>query len=185
MTLPSHSVSGAAPAVRRAVAADAPLLARLAAETFAETFAADNDPRDMAAYAASAFGEALQGAELRSADNTVLIAERDGDAVGYAMLRRGVPPACVPTADALEIARLYAVRRAIGSGVGAALMQACLAEAAASGRTTLWLGVWERNLRAIDFYRRWEFRDVGAQGFQLGADLQTDRVMMRRVAEPA
>ena len=61
-------------------------------------------------------------------------------------------------------------------------MQRCLDEAAARGRRTVWLGVWEHNARAIAFYRRWGFTDVGSQPFQLGADLQTDRVMSRRVA---
>ena len=62
-------------------------------------------------------------------------------------------------------------------------MQRCLDEAAARDQRTIWLGVWERNARAIAFYRRWDFADVGSQSFQLGGDLQSDRVMVRRVAE--
>jgi ribosomal protein S18 acetylase RimI-like enzyme len=62
-------------------------------------------------------------------------------------------------------------------------MQRCLGEAASRRRRTIWLGVWERNARAIAFYRRWGFADVGSQPFRLGTDLQTDRVMARRVAE--
>ena len=172
------------PIIRRAGVGDAPLVARLAASTFADTFAADNDPRDMAAYASSAFGDAIQRGELGDAANVVFVAEHAGVAVGYAMLRRHAGPACVPDRDAIELARLYAVRSAIGSGVGAALMQACLDEAAAQGCRTIWLGVWERNARAIAFYRRRGFVDVGTHAFQLGADRQTDRVMTRRVAEP-
>ena len=139
----------------------------------------------MAAYSATAFGEALQRRELGDPANVVFLAEQDAGAVGYAMLRGVAGPACVPDRNAVELARLYVVRHAIGSGVGAALMRACLGETAAQQRATIWLGVWERNARAIAFYRRWEFRDVGAQGFQLGADLQTDRVMARRVVERA
>jgi ribosomal protein S18 acetylase RimI-like enzyme len=84
--------------------------------------------------------------------------------------------------NAIEIARLYAGRRWIGTGVGAALMQHCLDLAASRGRDWIWLGVWERNARAIAFYARWDFTDVGSQSFQLGADRQTDRIMARRVA---
>jgi ribosomal protein S18 acetylase RimI-like enzyme len=60
-------------------------------------------------------------------------------------------------------------------------MQACLDEARGAGRRTVWLGVWERNERARAFYRKWDFRDVGTQPFQLGSDAQTDVVMEREL----
>jgi len=172
-------------AIRRAVPSDAAALAVFAAEAFADTFAADNTPEDMAAYLIEAFGEEQQRAELSDAACTVLVAERDGELAGYAMLRDGARPSGASSAEldeAMEIARLYAGRRWIGTGVGAALMQCCLDFAAERGREWVWLGVWERNARAIAFYSRWGFTDVGSQHFQLGADLQTDRIMARRLA---
>ena len=78
-------------------------------------------------------------------------------------------------------ARLYAGQRWIGAGIGALLMQRCLVEGASRGRRTIWLGVWERNVRAIGFYQRWHFSIVGSQPFLLGSDRQNDRVMARRV----
>jgi ribosomal protein S18 acetylase RimI-like enzyme len=168
-------------ALRRATPADAAQLAAFAATAFIDTFAAQNRPDDMAAYVTQAFGEPLQRAELTDPQCTVFLAERDGEIVGYAMLREGSPPACVPDASAIEIARLYAGHQWIGAGVGTLLMQRCLVEAASRGRRTIWLGVWERNVRAIGFYQRWHFTIVGSQAFQLGADRQNDRVMARRV----
>ena len=168
-------------AIRRGVPADAEALATFAAAAFVDTFGADNRPADMAAYVGDAFGPARQRAELEDPACTVLIASRGAEMVGYAMLREGAAPAGVG-GDAIEIARLYAGRRWIGAGVGAALMQHCLGEAAARGRRHLWLGVWERNARAIAFYSRWGFADVGSQPFQLGGDRQTDRIMARLVA---
>ena len=167
--------------LRRASAGDAARLAAFSAASFTDTFAAQNRPEDMATYLADAFGEAVQRAELSDPDCTVFIAERDGEIVGYAMLRDGPQPPCVADANAIEIARLYAGQRWIGAGIGALLMQRCLVEAASRGRRTLWLGVWERNVRAIAFYQRWHFSIVGSQPFQLGADRQNDRVMARRV----
>jgi ribosomal protein S18 acetylase RimI-like enzyme len=168
--------------IRDATPADAWRLATLAAEAFSDTFGPDNTPGDMAEYLAKAFGESVQRGELDDPRNTVFLAERGSDLVGYAMLREGDAPGVVGDAGAIEIVRLYSFTRWIGSGVGAALMQRCLDEAAARGRRTVWLGVWEHNARAIAFYRRWGFTDVGSQSFQLGTDLQTDRVMSRRVA---
>ena len=43
----------------------------------------------------------------------------------------------------------------------------------------MWLGVWERNARAIAFYAKWGFIDIGDHVFMLGSDRQTDRIMWR------
>jgi ribosomal protein S18 acetylase RimI-like enzyme len=161
---------------------DAALLTELGASTFRETFESANAPEDFAAYMAVAFGEAVQRAELEDPDTTVFLAERDGDAVGYVMLRERKAPGVVGPHDALEIARLYARKRVLGSGVGAALMQRALAEAVGRGKEAVWLGVWERNARAIAFYESWGFHRCGTQPFLLGTDVQTDLVMVRRIA---
>ena len=169
-------------ATRAARPDEAVLLTEIGASTFAETFEAANTPEDFAAYMRAAFGEAIQRAELEDPETTVLFAEREGDVVGYVMLRDGTTPSIVPAEDALEIARLYARRRAVGTGVGAALMQRALAEAAVRGKDAVWLGVWEHNERAIRFYEAWGFHRCGTQPFLLGTDLQIDLVMVRRLA---
>ena len=161
---------------------DAALLSEIGASTFAETFESANTPEDFAAYMAAAFGEEIQRSELENRETTVFFAERAGDVVGYVMLRERTPPASLGLEDALEIARLYARRRALGSGVGAALMQRAIAEAAGRGKDAVWLGVWDRNERAIRFYESWGFHRSGTQPFLLGTDLQTDLVMVRRLA---
>ena len=177
-------MSSAAPAItiRRATPDDAALLAELGASTFTETFAAVNDPADFAMYMSQAFGEAIQRAELEDSDVTVFFAERAGDVLGYVMLREGPAPQSVLGADVLQIVRLYSRQSAIGTGVGAVLMQRAIHEAAARGKETLWLGVWEKNTRAIEFYRRNEFFEAGTQPFLLGTDRQDDIVMVRRIA---
>lgn len=172
-------------ALRRATPADAARLAVFAATAFSDTFAAQNRPEDMAMYLQQAFGEPIQRAELMDPQCTVFLAERDGEVVGYAMLRDGPAPPCVPDPNAIEIARLYTGQQWIGAGIGTLLMQRCLVEAASRGRRTIWLGVWERNVRAIGFYQRWHFAIVGSQPFQLGTDRQNDRVMARRVTTEA
>ena len=68
-----------------------------------------------------------------------------------------------------------------GKGIAHALMDASLDEAAHRGAATVWLGVWERNARAIRFYGKRGFHDIGVQPFKLGSDLQHDRV--HRVVE--
>ena len=170
-------------AIRQATAADAALFTAIAQSAFVDTFAKDNTPDDMAQYCAESFSEEIQRGELQDERNIVLVAERDGDVVGYAMMRTDNAPECVADSGAIEIARLYSVARVIGTGVGAALMQRCLDVGVERGHRSVWLGVWEHNPRAIAFYERWGFADVGEKSFVLGADLQTDRVMMRTLPD--
>ena len=169
-------------AIRPARPDDAALFTELAASTFRETFEQANAPEDFAAYMAAAFGEPIQRAELEDPATTVFFAERAGDTLGYGMVRERAAPSVAGMEEALEIARLYARKRALGSGVGAALMQRALAEAAGRGKDAVWLGVWEHNQRAIGFYEAWGFHRCGTQPFLLGTDVQTDLIMVRRIA---
>jgi ribosomal protein S18 acetylase RimI-like enzyme len=169
--------------IRRGEPNDAELLAELGARTFSETFAADNTPENMAAYLASAFSPAQQASELSDPRSSFHIAEVDGVAVGYALLRTGRVPNGVTGDRPIELVRLYVSKESLGTGVGAALMQACIDDAKQQGHQTLWLGVWENNTRAQAFYRKWNFQDVGRHVFQLGDDPQTDILMQRRTSE--
>jgi ribosomal protein S18 acetylase RimI-like enzyme len=165
--------------IRRALVADALLLAELGARTFYESFAADNNPEDISTYLDASFGPEKQAAELAEFGAIFLIAEIDDIAVGYAQLRRGETPDCVSGRGLIELARIYASQAYLGLGVGNALMRACIDEALRAGHQTMWLGVWERNVRAQGFYRKWNFSIVGEHIFQLGSDPQRDLLMER------
>jgi ribosomal protein S18 acetylase RimI-like enzyme len=165
--------------IRNPNIADAELLTELGARTFSETFAADNTVANMTAYLASAFNPIQQANELSDPDSCFKIAEIDGLAVGYALLHAGTAPSTITGHRPIELVRLYVSISSIGSGVGSALMQECLNEAASQGYTTLWLGVWENNHRAQAFYRKWKFVEVGTHIFELGDDAQTDLLMQR------
>lgn len=167
--------------IRRGQADDAVLLAELGARTFSETFADDNSSENMAAYLAVAFNPAQQTAELADPHSSFQIADANGVAVGYAMLRSGNVPEHVTGIKPIELVRLYVSHESLGSGVGAALMQACIDDAQQTGHDALWLGVWEHNIRAQAFYRKWNFVKVGTHVFKLGDDPQTDFLMQRNV----
>lgn len=165
--------------IRSGVPADAPSLAALAARTFTEAFGADNTPEDLALHLAQSYGPAQQGRELEDPAMVTLLAEADGVLAGFAQLRRGSAPPCVDGPAPIEVQRFYVGREWHGRGIAQALMQRALEEGMRAGARTVWLGVWERNPRAIAFYEKCGFRDVGSQVFTVGTDPQTDRVMMR------
>lgn len=165
--------------LRRATVADAVALSVFARRVFADTFAADNDPTDMAVYLDLAFSPERQGEALAAADRVCLLAEERGETVGYALLRDHRVHVDVQAAHPVELERFYVDHAWHGRGVAAMLMTESVTIARDMGGDVLWLGVWERNARAIRFYEKQGFKDVGTQTFVLGADVQTDCVMAK------
>ena len=173
--------------IRAATAADRAVLTDFGRRTFYETFAADNTPDDMAGYLADAFTPERQAAEIADPAGLVLLAEHDGESgaaelVGYAhLVAEGAPPAVQGPAP-IELKRLYVARPWHGRRVAQALMDAALNAARARGARTLWLGVWERNPRAVAFYLKYGFVRAGEHTFALGGDRQTDWLLARSLA---
>jgi len=166
--------------IRRGTPRDAAALAALAARTFHETFVEHTAPDDMTRFLAATYGEAQQRRELEDDAIVTLVAEAEGALIGYAQLKSGGEvPNCVPEELPIELARFYVDRQWHGGGVAQALMNVVEQEARTAAARTLWLGVWERNHRAIAFYAKHGFRRIGAHPFLVGSDLQTDDLMAR------
>jgi GNAT superfamily N-acetyltransferase len=60
-------------------------------------------------------------------------------------------------------------------------MTAALDEARRRGARHLWLTTWDRNQRALSFYRKCGFDVIGATTFTVGNDRQHDLVLSRPV----
>ena len=162
---------------RTATEAEAGLIAEMSRETFYETFSPHNSKANMEKFMKEQFTrEALIG-EVLDKSNIFFLAFSGNDPVGYAKMRKGEKPPAYERHSCIEIARIYAMRSFIGKGVGNALMEKCIQTAVERKNEILWLGVWEKNQGAIDFYLRWGFKKFGTQVFLLGDDLQTDWLM--------
>jgi ribosomal protein S18 acetylase RimI-like enzyme len=168
--------------LRPALPADAAVLSTLAARTFTETFRGHHSPEDLAAFVEGAYNLPKIQAELADPDRDWFIAESAGEAVGYALQRWGHREPCVTGPDpVVEVERIYALAGFQGRGLGPALMQACVDLARMKGGRTMWLGVWERNPRAIAFYLKWGFREVGDHRFLVGCDDMRDLILEREL----
>lgn len=175
--------------IRPATLADLDPLVDLGRRTFFDAFVDNHAPADMAQYLTEAFSPQRMQAELLASGSVFLMGFEDAtpDAVpmGYARLLENSAEPCVTGAKPIELVRLYVEKALKGQGCGSMLMQACLDYAASQGFETIWLGVWEKNYAAQGFYAHWGFQQVGAHGFQVGQDLQTDWILARPVAAPA
>ena len=164
---------------RLATVDDAAALVDIGIKTFRDTFSADNTESNMSAYLNKTFTSDQITKDISDPNSTYVLAYHGTQIVGYAKLRKKEKSGDSP--DNVEIERLYATKDYIGKKVGKALMLACLNTARLSGYKSVWLGVWEKNRKAIAFYKSWGFEIIGSHPFLLGEDLQTDLIMEKKL----
>ena len=168
--------------VRQAGAADAAALSLVASATFLETFAGLLDGSDIVAHCAANNTSQTFVTWTNDPLGAVTIAEIEtGHApVGYAVLGKVDLPIEPGPAD-IELKRIYTLSLMHGTGLGLALMEAAVEDAARLGRTRILLGVYGRNLRAHAFYKRQGFQCVGERKFRVGNTLHDDLVFARDI----
>lgn len=164
--------------IRKAGAADASLIAAISRETFYDTFAVYNTKADMDKFMAEQFSSELLMQQVIEPGNIFYIAFENNNPAGYVFLKDG-SDAATGAVHPVEISRLYARASFIGKGVGRALMQAAIQHASTHHNDVIWLGVWEKNQRAIDFYTAFGFSKFAEHDFILGDDVQRDWLMKR------
>jgi len=165
-----------APLIRHAQPEDAAALAAFAAQAFADTYLGLDDPQEIADYCAEHFQPEVMAGVVRDSACTTLLAWAGQQLAGYAILRDTSPPGCVTATAPLQLWRLYLGQRFIGQGLGARLMTEVHAQARQRGARTLWLGVYDRNVRAVEFYGRFGFVQVGTSQFLFGGRYYADPI---------
>jgi ribosomal protein S18 acetylase RimI-like enzyme len=165
--------------IRHATIDDAELIADISHQTFYETFASDNSKEDMDKFLGQQFTKGKLMLEVGTKENIFLLAYDENEIAGYVKLREGKTPLDLDGNNAMEIARIYAMSNWIGKGIGKTLMQASIDLAKEKDKEIIWLGVWEKNIRAIEFYTKWGFEKFGVTDFLLGDDLQRDWLMKK------
>jgi ribosomal protein S18 acetylase RimI-like enzyme len=167
--------------IRYGTTDDANMLAEFGAKAFYDSFAKDNSEENMRLHLKRTYSPEIQLSELTNPDAIFLIAEIEGEAAGYVKINLNNRDNSVKGIKTVEIERIYAAQEQIGKGIGKSLMQASIQEARRRGYDSLWLGVWEENRRAIEFYKKWGFKEVGTHVFMLGDDQQRDYIMELRL----
>lgn len=156
--------------------ADGEALDAMAVESWRETFAHFYKPEDLEAYLGQAHGpDGWLIADLKRAQVRWQVARIRGAIAGYIKL---VPPHLEQSgANDTQIGQLYILAQWHGKGIAQALMDWAIAQARASGSPAIILTVFEKNERAIAFYRKYGFVHVGDYDFPVGEQIDRDLVM--------
>ncbi len=152
-------------------------LVELSIRTFKDAFEADNDPEDFKDYLRTAFHRDTLLAELQDKDVSFYFVKVDTETAGYFKLNEDLAQTEVKSGNSIELERIYVLNTFQGSGIGSWMLDEIKQIAFEKGKQFLWLGVWEKNRKAIRFYQRLGFTKFGIHPYFIGKDEQTDWLM--------
>ena len=158
---------------------DAKTLQELSVRTYYETFAHMNTPEDMDAYLKKAYDIDKLRSELTDPNSTFYFLYSDEKLAGYMKLNETPAQTDINDIASLEIERIYVSSEFQGEGLGRYLMEQAICIATERKKKYAWLGVWEKNEKAIRFYKKNGFYEIGTHTFVMGEDVQTDYVMRK------
>ncbi len=153
------------------------LLQQIGRQTFEETFAESNSAENMAKYIEEAYSYEKLSAELNNPDSFFYFAMLDEKVIGYLKLNMGGSQTELKDNDALEIERIYVLKSFQGKKVGQVLFDKAIQIGKEQNAAFVWLGVWEENKKAIEFYSKNGFIKFDQHVFVLGDEAQTDIMM--------
>lgn len=158
--------------------ADLSQLQSISMQTFTEAFADKNTEENMRKYLNESFSMDQLRNELKNKNSEFYFATIDNRVIGYLKINFGNAQTELKDQQAIEIERIYVLKDHYGKNIGQTLFNAALQRARQINSNYLWLGVWEENPRAINFYRKNGFVEFDKHTFKLGDEEQKD-VMMK------
>ncbi|MEI2279848.1 GNAT family N-acetyltransferase [Paenibacillus polysaccharolyticus] len=151
----------------------------LSIQTFNDTFRDQNTPENMKAYLEKAFNLLQLKQELTNDLSKFIFVEFEGELAGYMKINVDDAQSEDMGNDSLEIERIYVQRQFQKHGLGKYMLNEAIKIAREERKTKIWLGVWEKNKNAIEFYKKMGFMQTGAHTFSMGDEEQTDLVMLK------
>lgn len=163
--------------IRKASLSNLETIQYISKQTFTETFSEINTPENMEKYLQENFNTAQLTLEINNPDSPFYIAFCDNEPVGYLKLNRGNAQTETIKDETIEIQRIYVLNAFHGKKIGQLLLDQAINVAKEYHADYIWLGVWEENHRALQFYGKNGFVTFDKHIFILGNDQQTDLLM--------
>ena len=165
--------------IRIATVTDVEPLCYLCRKTFYKKWLSTNTEQDLKSYMNEFFSEEKIIEELNDVEIIYLVAQEKNNLIAYCKLNRNKSEGVLNSLRPLEIQRMYVLEEFIGNNIGKSLMNNALNIAKAENFEVVWLGVWENNIPAINFYKSFGFEFYGSHEFVLGEDITTDLLMKK------
>lgn len=166
---------------RDAIIADTKKLSVLYKQVYIQTYGQEGVSDEFANFITKQFSEERLAQLLISHPGTIIVAEYRNNLVGVAEITFGKrSPAGNITGP--ELNKLYLLEWFCGKGIGYGLLQRAEELAMRSGSRNMWLWVLESNERAVAFYERQQYRQVGTASFQMEVNSYKNKVMVKQLS---
>jgi ribosomal protein S18 acetylase RimI-like enzyme len=166
--------------IRIARAEDVPALAKLAEDTFRETFvegfAVGYPQAHLAHFLTTSYAHPKVAAWIADATAQVLVAEQGGALIAYAQAGENDLPYSDAKPGDGELKRIYVRRDAQGTGLGRMLLERSLDWL---GARPILIGVWSENRKALRLYGHYGFDKVGEYEFIVGETRDREFILRR------
>ena len=148
-------------------------------ETFIDTFKDDNTEEDLSEYLERAFNKKRLKEELSNENSYFYFILENDEIAGYLKLNILSAQTEDMGNDSMEVERIYIRSKFKRKGYGKIFIEKAIELAREKNKASIWLGVWEKNLKAIAFYESLGFVKKSSHSFFMGEDEQTDYIMRK------
>lgn len=169
-------------AIKHADVSDAKVIADVGSRSFYDAFAEGNTPENMQNYLAEKFNVEHVTEEISNPDAEFCLAYFNNTPCGYLKLIKSTLPEQIKDLNSLELQRIYVLKEYYDKKIGKEMMQFAVDFAKNNGYDSIWLGVWQLNYRAVNFYKKWGFETFGTRNFKLGTDVKDDFLMIKKLS---
>lgn len=150
---------------------DAGSVSSLGSVTFSESFGHHFiDQQDLHDYNDLTFSIDKIENSISKPDNLYWIAFVDRLAVGYAKLKLNSPSKFILEKNVCQLQKIYVLKDFQSMKIGFELQNLLLKKAKEKGFREVWLSVFNSNERAINFYIKNGFVEIGNHDFQIGKE---------------
>jgi ribosomal protein S18 acetylase RimI-like enzyme len=156
-------------------------LQSLSNKTFSDTFSEGNKKNNLNLYISQNFCYEKLSDELNTSHSKFYFIEHNNEKIGYLKLNYVDAQADTHDFIGLEIQRIYVLKKFQGKGAGKMLYNKAIELAKSAQLAYLWLGVWEKNMKAIRFYEQLGFEIFAEHEFKFGSEIQTDKLMKVKI----
>ncbi len=152
--------------IKIAKEADTDVLSLLGRVTYAESHGRFiDDKNDLSKYVNEAFSVSKTKQDINNSNNLFYIIYADDLPVGYAKLVLNVKHESIVSQNNCRLERIYILNEFIPLKIGQQLLTFVEERAKELQLDTMWLSVYIKNNRAIRFYQKNEFKNVGELNF--------------------
>lgn len=162
--------------IKRCTLEDLIELQEISYVTFDQTFKNQNSPENMYTYLEKAFNIKQLEKELTTISSQFYFQDK---LAGYLKVNINEAQSEDMGDESLEVERIYIKSHYQKQGLGKKLLNKATEIALYLNKDKIWLGVWEKNKNAIEFYRKMGFVQTGTHSFYMGDEEQVDIIMTK------